>query len=105
MRSVASHNERETKNIGWYQRGGTGTILRNQLAAFVIDSGSDNTGLGRWSWYLVEGEPGHQTYVITTYAPCDNIEVGDYTVHKQQERYIQEKGLKQIQKRYFRRTS
>ena len=57
--SVASHNERETKNIGRYQRGGTATTLRDQLAAFVIDLGNDHTGLGRWSWYLLEGEPGH----------------------------------------------
>ena len=60
----------------------------------MIDSGSNHIGLGRWSWYLVEGEPGHQTYVITAYAPCGNIGVGDYTVYKHQEGYIQEKDLK-----------
>jgi hypothetical protein len=102
IRSVASHNERETKNIGRYQRGGTATILRDQLAAFVVDQGNDHTGLGRWSWYKVEGEPGHKTYIITAYAPCGNTKVGDHTVYKQQERFIQEKGLKTNPKALFR---
>ena len=48
IRSVASHNERGTKNIGWYQRGGTTTVLRDQLAAFVVDKGNYHTVLGRW---------------------------------------------------------
>ena len=38
IRSVASHSKRETRNIGRRQRGGTATILRDQLAAFVKDS-------------------------------------------------------------------
>ena len=54
----------------------------------MIDSGSDHIGLGGWSWYLVEGEPGHRTYVITAYVPYGNIGVVDHTVYKQQERYI-----------------
>ena len=29
IRSVSSHNERETKYIGWYKIGGTATILRD----------------------------------------------------------------------------
>ncbi len=70
IRSVASDNERETRNIGRYQRGETVQIHRDQLTAFVKDSGNNHTGLGRWSWYLVEGEPGHRTYVITAYTPC-----------------------------------
>ena len=68
----------------------------------MIDSGSNHTGLGRWSWYLVEGEPGHQTYAMTAYMLCFNIGVGDHTVYKQQERYIQEKGLKTNPEALFR---
>ena len=83
IRSVVSHNERETKNIGRYQRGGTEKILRDQLAAFVIDSGNVHTGLGSLSWYLVEGEPGQQTYAMTVYASCGNVGFGEYTVYKQ----------------------
>ena len=96
LRSIASHNERETKNIRRYQWGGAATILHNQLSAFVIDSRSDHTGLGRWSWYLVEGEPGHRTYVITAYTTYGNVGVGvgEYTVYKQHEKSIQKKGIR-----------
>ena len=92
IRSLASHNERETENIGRYQQGGMTTILHNQLAAFVINSGSDHTWLGKWSWYLVEGEPGHRRHnSLRTVRQCPSREC---TVYKQHERYIQEKRLK-----------
>ena len=68
----------------------------------MVDKGNNHTGLGRWSCYQVEGEPGHKTYVITAYAPCGNAKVGDHTVYKQQERFIQEKGLKTNPKALFR---
>ena len=58
IRSVASHNKREGKeeNIGKSQRGGTSTILREGLTTYVVDSGTDEKDLGRWSWYKAEGE-------------------------------------------------
>ena len=101
--SVASHNERETKNVGRYERGGTATILQDQLAAFIIDSGNDYTGLGRWYWYPVEGEPGHRTYTMTAYEPCGNVGIGEYMVYTQQERYTQEKRLQNKSKITFPR--
>ena len=64
------------------------------MAAFVIDSGIDHTGLGGWSWYLVEGQPGHVTYLIAAYAHCGNTRIGEATVYEQQERFIEEKILK-----------
>ena len=44
-------------------------LIREQLASFIIDYGINHTGLGGWSWYQVEGEPGHRTYFITAYTP------------------------------------
>ena len=62
-----SHNTLlgETENIGYNQRGGTATLLKGELASYVIDSGQDYTKLGRWSWYRVEGEPGCRTRIVT----------------------------------------
>ena len=102
IRSVASYNKTELENQGRHQRGGTSTIIRDQLAGFVVDSGVDATGLGRYSWYKLEGEPGHCTYVITAYAPCGNSAMGDGTVYKQQERFIQLNGLRTNPKTMFR---
>ena len=41
-------------------------------------------------------EPGHRIYFITAYMPFGNTMVGEATVYKQQEKFIQEKGLKTI---------
>ena len=70
LRSVQSHNTTATKNMGRSMRGGTATVLTQHLSSYVKDCDTDYTGLGRWSWYLLEGEPGHRTRVITAYAPC-----------------------------------
>ena len=103
MRSTASHNKRdeEIKNIGRKQRGGTAVIMKERLAAFVVDSGVDHTDLGRWSWYLLEGSPGHRTRVISAYAPCGNAACDTSTVYQQHMRYIWEKGLKTNPKKMF----
>jgi len=89
MRSVHSFNRHETKDVGRVQRGGTATIANDVLSNYVKSSGADHTQLGRWSWSLLEGEPGHKTRVITAYAPCGSEASGLATNWKQQKRYIQ----------------
>ena len=67
IKSVASHNKREGKErgTGKVQRRGTAVILRDELVAYVTNSGADPSGLGRWSWYFLEGEEGYRTRVIS----------------------------------------
>ena len=101
-RSVASHNKNEQKNIGRKQRGGTAFIIFDELAAFVKDTGTDHTKLGRYSWFKVEGEPGHVTYFINAYAPCGNDSVGEATNYKQHCRYIQRNRLNTTPQEMFR---
>ena len=102
IKSVVSQNKAEGKEVGNKQRGCTSTIIKDSLASFVKKSGTDHTGLGRWSWYLLEGEPGHFTYVITAYAPCGNKDSGKCTYYKQSERYILSQGLRTNPKTMFR---
>ena len=102
MRSVASHNTLETKNTGDTQRGGTGTVVNGLMAKYVRDSGVDHTGLGRWSWFKLEGEPGHRTRVVTAYAPTGSKSSGLSTYYKQSERYIKKNGLNSTPKKMFR---
>ena len=104
IRSVASHNKREGKEIGTgkVQRGGTATVLREELTAYVKDSGTDPSNLGRWSWYLLEGEEGVRTRVVTAYAPCGSAASKKETYYKQQVRYITEKALHTNPKAMFR---
>ena len=101
LRSVHSHNKRAEKNIGRQQRGGTATSINERLALFVKDSGTDHTGLGRWSWYLLEGTPGHKTRVITAYAPCGDANSGETTVFSQHMNYTRQKGLRTNPKAMF----
>ena len=104
-RSVASYNKREGKGrgTGKVQRGGTAIILREELTAYVTNSGADPSGLGRWSWYLLEGEEGFRTRVISAYAPCGSAASKDETYYQQQARYITEKALKDTNpKKMFR---
>ena len=82
MRSVASHNTIEEKRVGNTQRGGTGTVVTGALAKYVKDYGVDYTGLGRWSWFKLEGEPGHCTRVVTAYAPTGSKSSGTLTYYK-----------------------
>ena len=95
IRSVASYNKREGKErgTGKVQRGGTATILRDELTAYVTNSGADPSGLGRWSWYLLQGEEGFRTRVISAYAPCGSAASKDETYYQQQARYIIEKAV------------
>ena len=54
IRSVQLYNTLESsKTIGKIQRGGTATVLQGLFSKFVKkagkSTGSDHTGLGRWS--------------------------------------------------------
>jgi hypothetical protein len=44
-------------------------VAFSYLASYVISSGVDQTGLGRWSWIQV-GTGEHQTQIVLAYQPC-----------------------------------
>jgi hypothetical protein len=44
-------------------------VAYSQLASYVISSGVDQTGLGRWSWIQV-GTGEHRTWIVSAYKPC-----------------------------------
>ena len=82
-----SHNRHE--DTGHLQRGGTCTIALNQVAHRAKRSGSDATGLGRWSWIQFEGKHGTFTRVITAYRPCKPSGITSLTTTwDQQARYL-----------------
>ena len=80
-----------------------GTLPRSykRLAPFVRDSGTDHTGMGRWSWYLLECAHGHKKRVITAYAPCGDANSGKFTVYSQHMNYIRKKGISTNPKAMF----
>ena len=50
--------------------------------------------IGHWTWYKVEGEPGHVTRFVSAYAPTGGKSSGPKSNYKQQVRYIQQRGLR-----------
>ena len=102
IRSVQSYNRYETDNIGYTQRGGTATVLRDELDGYFKDLGKDETGLGMWSWYRIQGAPGCRTRIVSAYAPTGSEDSEPASYYKQIKRYIQKKGLRTTPKALFR---
>ena len=89
--SSASNNRHEKHNKS--QRGGTCTFVVNQTTYRVHRSGSDPTGMGRWSWIQIDGKDNHRTRVLTAYRPCKPPSNSSLTTTwDQQERYIRTQG-------------
>ena len=75
------------------QHGGTGMLVFGETIQSAKKHGKDPRNLGRWTWYLLEGEPNHRTRVVTGYQPVKAKPKGLETVYQQYVRYIQREGL------------
>ena len=75
-----------------YQPGVTMQISINKPAHRIIETGRDETGLGRWVWQKYRGKQDITLRVITAYRPCTSSNAGPSTTHSQQERYFDLKG-------------
>jgi hypothetical protein len=64
-----------------------------RLSTFVSEVGTDDTGLGRWSWVYVGGG-GKTTHLITAYQPCGTSRraTRGETVWDQHVRYFEASG-------------
>lgn len=60
LRSVQAANTSEHVNRS-SQHGGTGMVVAGEAIQYAKKSGKDPRNLGRWTWYLLEGEPNHRT--------------------------------------------
>jgi len=70
-----------------HQVGGTCTLTVNQAAHRVHSSGSDLSGLGRWSWTRLQGRRGIFLRVISAYRPVFNPS-GSLSVYNQHRRFF-----------------
>ena len=88
-RFVVSNNENEDKLRS--QVGGTCRMIFGDLAQHVTDVGKDLTGLGRWSWMLLEGANNHHTRIMVAYQPSShkiNTLEHMHTVYRQHANYF-----------------
>ena len=78
---TSSSNDPTTRKA--YQPGGTCTGITNNLAGRITKQGSDPSGMGRWSYFCLEGQTLQQNktqepiqrkiYVITAYCVQTNL--------------------------------
>ena len=88
-----------TEPSGRSQYGGTAVFTYQRLSGFYLDSGKDETGLGRWAWILV-GTPDRRTRIVTAYRPVKppwsilrDRRLGWHKVWNQHRRYFRKKGI------------
>ena len=79
-----AHNEQDNTSHP-IQFGGVLTSTSGRAVSWIMEEGSDPSGLGRWSWQRL-GLQGHgSTILISAHAPCDNPGEG-FTVWDQHKR-------------------
>jgi len=84
--SVSSSNEPSAKE---YQPGGTFTATCGQLTSRVILTGSDASGLGRWSYITMRLSNDRKLTILSGYRVCDqNPTLGSRTSYNQQLRLL-----------------
>ena len=91
MRISSFNNKHE--NIDKFQYGGTAVMAYNEATHRVKATGSDKTGLGRWSWILFEGKHNYTTQIISVYVPCKSSADRLQTVYNQHKRYFLRQGI------------
>jgi exonuclease III len=52
------------------QYGGTAILGVNDIAPKIQSRGVDNSGLGRWCWFRIQGKNNVYTRIVTAYCPC-----------------------------------
>jgi exonuclease III len=70
--------------------GGTGLVAFGEMASCYNASGSgtDPTGLGRWTYMEFRGKDGHCTVIVSGYVPCKNNRDNSGTSYQQHRRYF-----------------
>ena len=76
------HNQSDSTHL----RGGTANILIGNVSHQSTLSGSDPTGLGRWSWTLIRGPANRMLLTASAYAPpktkfSSNTVAGQHVTH------------------------
>ena len=75
-----------------------------RLSGLVLDTGSDETDLGRWCWIKLGGG-GKTTRIVTAYQPCDpGKDTAGETVWDQHQRYFEARGDGRSPRTIFLRT-
>ena len=81
--SVSPAYNTHDPNASRDQRGGTLMLAKDGMVHTVRGTGSDASGLGRWSWMKITGKHDYTTRIVTVYSPASSGR-GVLTVYTQQ---------------------
>ena len=98
-RLQTSHNVHERFSTN--QQGGTCMMTNEHIGSFVTSQGSDEEGLGRWSWIKLTGKQ-ITTRVITAYMPCNTRKQAVHATMAQHRRYWKLQGNRQCPRKLLR---
>ena len=68
------------------QYGGTAILAMNDIVPRINQTGHDDSGLGRWSWFKIQGKHRSTIRIVSAYCPCQpssTSETGLHTVFAQ----------------------
>ena len=98
-RCKGSHNKHERFSL--YQQGGTCIATNECLVDNYVDSGVDDTGLGRWSWIRLKGK-NTVTRIVVAYSPCVTRKTAQSATIAQHRRYWRMRNNSLCPRRLFR---
>ncbi len=67
LHTISSHNIHD--NFHHWQFSGTFLLGSGPITSSITTSGVDPSGLGRWSWFCLQGCTGHSICIISGYCP------------------------------------
>jgi len=77
-----------------HQRGGTFQAIIGNWVSRTVSTGTDGTGLGRWSYTEVQGKNDQRFIFLSGYRVCENqqIDMGSQNTYNQQYRLLHQQG-------------
>ena len=97
---ACNENEQTTEK----QQGGTIISMMEFYSPYVEETGTDKTGLGRWSWIKLKGNNNLRTIFISAYMPCKPRKQSMLSNYAQQERYWRMNGVEMCAKKNVEKT-
>ena len=58
-------------------------IAFNSILPYIRSSGKDTRGLGRWCWYMLQGDSTHRTHIVSAYGVSKAKLPGLKTIYQQ----------------------
>ena len=74
--------------------GGNMLLAQGQHCHHISSTGADEKGLGRWSWFLLNGKNNIKTRIVSAYRPCKTRNINNPgTVYNQHLKYFKDNNI------------